>query len=101
LDLGLSIAIGGGIICATVLLVLSIMFSLTTQTYEVNSARSQSSELERTLIHTNFTISDLYAQSGSDRVSFTLQNTGPANECGKKEKRAKLCQAANPGKKPR
>lgn len=74
--MGLSIAIGGGIICATVLLVLSIMFSLTTQTYEVNSARSQSSEIERTWIHTDFTISDLYAQSGSDRVSFTLQNTG-------------------------
>lgn len=74
--MGLSIAIGGGIICATVLLVLSIMFSLITQTYEVNSARSQSSEIERVLIHTDFTISDLYAQSGSDRVSFTLQNTG-------------------------
>jgi len=74
--LGLSIAIAGGIVCATLVGVLSILFSFTSQTHEVNSARSQSSDLDAALAHTDFDFSYLYAQSGSDRISFTLQNTG-------------------------
>lgn len=74
--MGLSIAIAGGIACATVILVLSILFSMTSQIYEINSARSQSSEIESTLIHTDTEISYFTAQSGSAIASFTLDNTG-------------------------
>src|SRR5574338_160007 len=74
--MGLSVAIAGGISCATVIAVLSVMLSMTTQVYEVNSARSQDSEIESALIHTDADITYLFAQSGSDRVSCTLENTG-------------------------
>lgn len=74
--MGLSVAIAGGIVCATLIGVLAIVFSVTSQVHEVNSARSKSAELDADLAHTDFDFSYLYAQSGSDRVSFTLQNTG-------------------------
>lgn len=74
--MGLSIAIAGGIACATVILVLSILFSMTSQIYDINSARSQSSEIESALIHTDTGIDYFYAQSGSDRASLTIQNIG-------------------------
>ncbi|MBI5696918.1 MAG: hypothetical protein HZC29_00090 [Thaumarchaeota archaeon] len=74
--MGLSIAIAGGIACATVILVLSILFSMTSQIYEVNSARSQSSEIESALVHTDIDTDYFYAQSGSDRASLAIQNTG-------------------------
>lgn len=73
--MGLSVAIAGGIVCATLIGILSILFSFTSQVHEVNSARTQSSDLDAILAHTDFDFSYLYAQSGSDRVSFTLQNT--------------------------
>lgn len=74
--MGLSIAIAGGIVCSTLLGVLSILFSVTDQSYEISSARTQSFEQDRIFTHTDITMDYLYAQSGSDRVSFTLQNTG-------------------------
>ncbi|MEM2159765.1 MAG: hypothetical protein QXN55_02285 [Candidatus Nitrosotenuis sp.] len=74
--MGLSVAIAGGIVCATLVGVLSILFSVTSHVNDVNSARSQSSELDANLAHTNAAISYLYAQSANDRVSFTVQNTG-------------------------
>lgn len=74
--MGLSIAIAGGIACATVILVLSILFSMTSQIYEINSARSQSSEIESALVHTDTEIDYFSSQSGSDMASLTLQNVG-------------------------
>lgn len=74
--MGLGVSIAGGIVCAALVGVLAILFSVTSQVHEVNSARSQSSELDASFVHTDFDFGYLYAQSGSDRVSFTLQNTG-------------------------
>lgn len=74
--MGLSVAIAGGIACATVIAVLSVLFSTTSQIYEINSARSQNFEIEDAIIRTDADIGYLFAQSGSDRVSLTLQNTG-------------------------
>lgn len=74
--MGLSVAIAGGISCATVIGVLSVLLSVTTQVTDLNSARSQNSDLDAALVHTDADISYLSAQSGSDRVSFTLTNSG-------------------------
>lgn len=74
--MGLSIAIAGGISCASVIGVLSILFLITNQAYEVNSAREQNFALENVLIHTDASISNLSAQAGSNKISLSLENTG-------------------------
>ena len=74
--MGLSVAIAGGISCVAVLGVLSILFSVTDQTYEINSAREENFAIENILVHSNATISDLSAQAGSDKISLSLENTG-------------------------
>ena len=74
--MGLSIAIAGGIVCATLIGVVSILFSVTDQVYEVNSARSQNFDLENILIHTNVATSNLVATQNNNKVSLSLENTG-------------------------
>ena len=74
--MGLSIAIAGGIVCATLVGVVSILFSVTDQIYEINSARSQNFDLENTLIHSDVAISNLVATQNNNKVSFSLENTG-------------------------
>lgn len=74
--MGLSIAIAGGIFCATLIGVLSILSASTSQVNELNIARSQNSDLENVLVHTDVDISNLSAIIGSDSVSLSLENTG-------------------------
>lgn len=74
--MGLGVALIGGTGGISLITILYILISSNSQIYELNSSRSQSSELDAILIHTNFDFGSLYAQSGSDRISFTLQNTG-------------------------
>lgn len=74
--MGLGIAIAGGIICATVLAVFSIVFSTTGQVYDINLTRSKTYDLQSILMHTNTTISLLYGQSANNLVTFALNNTG-------------------------
>jgi|GEM_PF-1623445 len=74
--MGLGIAIAGGIICATVLAVFSIVFSTSGQIYEINSSRTSAADLQSVAFQTNMTVSDLTAASGSQYVNFTLTNTG-------------------------
>lgn len=74
--MGLGIAIAGGIICATVLAVFSIVFSTSGQIYEINSSRTSAADLQSVVFQTDMTVSDLTAQSGSQFVNFTLTNTG-------------------------
>jgi hypothetical protein len=74
--MGLSIAIAGGIIGITVLSILSIIFSMTGQLYDINSSRTKSVDNQNVVFHTNMTITDVEATSGSQFVNFTLTNTG-------------------------
>jgi hypothetical protein len=74
--MGLGIAIAGGIICATVLAVFSIVFSTSEQIYEINSSRTHAADLQGIAFQTSMTLSDLTAASGSRYVNFTLTNTG-------------------------
>lgn len=74
--MGLGIAIAGGIICATVLAVFSIVFSTSGQIYEINSSRTHAADLQNVVFQTDMEISDVTAQSGSQFVNFTLTNTG-------------------------
>lgn len=59
--MGLGVSIAGGIVCAALVGVLAILFSVTSQVHEVNSARSQSSELDASFVHTDFDFENLYA----------------------------------------
>lgn len=74
--MGLGIAIAGGIICATMLAVFSIVFSTSGQIYEINSSRMHAADLQSVAFQTSMTLSDLTAASGSQFVNFTLTNTG-------------------------
>lgn len=74
--MGFSVAISGGIVCVTIITVFSIVFAMTGQIYEINSSRTQSSELDNVLTHTNTNASYAYAQSRSDLVSLTFENIG-------------------------
>jgi hypothetical protein len=74
--MGLGIAIAGGIICATVLAVFSIVFSTSGQIYEINSSRMDAADLQSVAFQTSMTVSDVTAASGSQYVNFTLTNTG-------------------------
>jgi archaellum component FlaF (FlaF/FlaG flagellin family) len=74
--MGLGIAIAGGIICATMLAVFSIVFSTSEQIYEINSSRMHAADLQSVTFQTNMTVSDVTAESGNRFVNFTLTNTG-------------------------
>lgn len=74
--MGFSVAISGGIVCVTIMIVFSLVFAMTGQIYEINSSRTQSSDLANVLGHTDFDIEYLYAPSETDLASFTLANTG-------------------------
>jgi len=74
--MGLGIAIAGGIICATVLAVFSIVFSTSGQIYEINYSRTHAADLQNVVFQTNMTVSGVTAKSGNQFVNFTLTNTG-------------------------
>ncbi|MGQ0771524.1 MAG: hypothetical protein ACT4NT_01945 [Nitrososphaerota archaeon] len=74
--MGFSVAISGGIVCVTIITVFSIVFAMTGQIYEINSSRTQSSNLDIIIAQTDTNINYTYAQSGSNLVSLTLENTG-------------------------
>jgi hypothetical protein len=74
--MGLGIAIAGGIICATVLAVFSIVFSTSEQIYEINSSRTSAADLQNVVFQTNFEIQNMTGCSGNNSVSLILNNTG-------------------------
>ncbi|CAE6494799.1 hypothetical protein [Candidatus Nitrosotenuis uzonensis] len=74
--MGLGIALMGGIACASMIAVFTLLSSMTTQTHELNSVRTQTMDREIQLSKTNIDIESLYAQGGSNLVSLTLSNTG-------------------------
>jgi archaellum component FlaF (FlaF/FlaG flagellin family) len=76
--MGLSVAVSGGIICATVVAAFSIVFAITGQVYEINSSRTQSSNLDSIVTQTSVNASYAYVQSGNNVVSITLENNGNA-----------------------
>jgi hypothetical protein len=74
--MGLSVAISGGIVCATVIAAFSIVFAISGQVYEINSSRTQSSNLDSMIAQTSVNASYTYVQSGNDLVSLTVENIG-------------------------
>jgi archaellum component FlaF (FlaF/FlaG flagellin family) len=74
--MGFSVAISGGIVCVTIIIVFSLVFAMTGQIYEINSSRTKSSDLDSALAHTDADIEFLYAPSEGDLISFTLANIG-------------------------
>ncbi|MEW6043433.1 MAG: hypothetical protein AB1608_04150 [Thermoproteota archaeon] len=74
--MGFSIVLAGGIAGAAMIAVFSILFSITGQVYEINSSRTQSTELQSAIFQTNMSIKSIATQSGSQYVNFTLKNTG-------------------------
>jgi len=74
--MGLSIALGGGIASIAIITMFTIFGSAITQIYELNSSRTESSDLNSKLIQTDIDMQLLHSQAGSDFVSFTLENTG-------------------------
>ena len=74
--MGLGIALAGAIICVTMIAVLSIVYSVSGQIFEINSSRTKSADVQNTLFQTNMTISNIIVASGSQFPNFTLTNTG-------------------------
>lgn len=74
--MGLGIALAGGIICVTMIAMLSIVYAVGGQIFEINSSRTNSADLQHKLFQTDMEISDITAASGSQFPNFTLTNTG-------------------------
>ncbi len=71
-----SIVIAGGIVGAAMIVIFSIVFSMTEQVYEINSSRTQSTDLQSTVFQTNLAIKSINTLSNNQYVNFTLKNTG-------------------------
>lgn len=74
--MGLGVALAGGIICVTMIAMLSIVYAVGGQIFEINSSRTSSVNLQSTLFQTDMMISDILTDSSSQFVNFTLTNTG-------------------------
>jgi hypothetical protein len=74
--MGLSVAIAGGIVMVTIMLVMLTIPNVVTNIFSIGEVSSQSSKIEDSVSKTEITTESILTQVGSPRVNFTLSNQG-------------------------
>jgi len=74
--MGLSVAIAGGIVMVTIMLVMLSIPTVVNTIFSINEVSSQSSKIEDSVSKTEISIEEIYTTIGSPRINFTLINEG-------------------------
>lgn len=74
--MGLSVAIAGGIVMVTIMLVMLTIPNVVSNIFSIGEGSSQSSKVDDLVSKTKIRITELSAQAGSPRMNFTLTNEG-------------------------
>jgi len=74
--MGLSVAIAGGIVMVTIMLVMLTIPNVVNNIFSIGEVSSKSSKVDDSVSKTKISIQELYTQTGSPRVNFTLNNEG-------------------------
>jgi len=74
--MGLSVAIAGGIVMITIMLVMLSIPTVVNTIFSIGEVSSQSSKIEDSVSKTEITIEEIYTNTGSPRINFTLINEG-------------------------
>ena len=75
--MGLSNAIAGGIVMVALISILLTLPGIMSTTTEVQDAATEMSDIETEIYNTDISISSLSASTGSDTITFSLNNDGP------------------------
>lgn len=74
--MGLSVAIAGGIVMVTIMLVMLTIPTVVTNIFSIDEVSSKSSKVDDSVSKTKISIQELTTLIGSPRVNFTLNNEG-------------------------
>lgn len=74
--MGLSVAIAGGIVMVTIMVVMLSIPNMVSTIFSIGEVNSISSKVDDSVSKTKISIQELYTQTGSPRVNFTLNNEG-------------------------
>jgi hypothetical protein len=74
--MGLSVAIAGGIVMVTIMLVMLTIPNLVNNIFSIGEISSKNSKIEDTISKTEISVEEIYTKTGSPRVNFTLNNEG-------------------------
>ena len=75
--MGLSNAISGGIVMVALISILLTLPGIMNTTSDVQDAANEISDLETEIYNTDISISSLSANTGSDTITYSLNNDGP------------------------
>lgn len=74
--MGLSVAIAGGIVMVTIMLVMLAIPNMVSTIFSIGEVNSISSKVDDSVSKTNINVDAIITKVGSPRVNFTLTNTG-------------------------
>jgi len=74
--MGLSVAIAGGIVMVTIMLVMLSIPNMVNTIFSIGEVTSKSSQVNDLVSKTDIKVQDLSRETGSPRVNFTLNNEG-------------------------
>ena len=74
--MGLSVAIAGGIVMVTIMLVMLSIPNMVNTIFSIGEVTSQSSKVDDSVTKTNINVDAIITKVGSPRVNFTLTNQG-------------------------
>jgi len=74
--MGLSVAIAGGIVMVTIMLVFLSIPNVVNTIFSIGEVSSKSSQIEDSVSKTKISIKEMYTRIGSPLVNFTLNNEG-------------------------
>jgi len=74
--MGLSVAIAGGIVMVTIMLVMLTIPNLVNTIFSIGEVNSISSKVDDSVSKTEISIQEIYKTTGTPRVNFTLNNEG-------------------------
>jgi archaellum component FlaF (FlaF/FlaG flagellin family) len=74
--MGLSVAIAGGIVMVTIMMVFLSIPNVVNTIFSIGEVTSKSSQVNDLVSKTKISVQEMYTQTGSPRVNFTLNNEG-------------------------
>jgi len=74
--MGLSVAIAGGIVMVTIMLVMLTIPSVVSNIFSIGEVSSKNSKIADTVSKTEISVEEIFTKTGSPRVNFTLNNEG-------------------------
>jgi hypothetical protein len=74
--MGLSVAIAGGIVMVTIMMIFLSVPNVVNTIFSIGEVTSKSSQVNDLVSKTKISVQEVYTQTGSPRVNFTLNNEG-------------------------